>query len=96
VEDRRALLDDTQWTEQFGAVESLEREDYGLVQSVFAKYVTGIEVEWAITDRRWLATAPVDPGTARVVTDGARVLYDPHGLVGVFIDAVSAWQAGPR
>jgi predicted nucleotidyltransferase len=89
VEDARALIDDTHWTQLFGAVESWQREDYGLVQSVVAKYASGIEVEWGITDRRWLAT-PVDPGTARVVAHGARVLYDPYGLVRTFVDAVSA------
>jgi uncharacterized protein len=89
VEDPHVLLDDTHWTQRFEAVESEERRDYGLVQSVFAKYASGIEVEWGITDRRWLAI-PVDPDTARVVADGARVLYDPHGSVRAFLDAVSA------
>jgi aminoglycoside 6-adenylyltransferase len=72
-----------------GAVESRERKDYGLVQSLVARYASGIEVEWGITDRRWLAT-PVDPATARVVKDGARILYDRDGLVRAFIDAASA------
>jgi predicted nucleotidyltransferase len=90
VEDAHVLIDDTDWTGLLGAVDSLEREDYGLVQSVFARYVTGIEVEWGITDRRWLATAPLDPDTVRVVADGARILYDPYGLVRAFIDAASA------
>src|SRR5262245_21525696 len=61
VEDAHALVDDTHWTQVFGAVASSIREDYGLVQSVFTKYATGIEVEWGITDRRWLANSPLDP-----------------------------------
>jgi predicted nucleotidyltransferase len=48
AEDARVLLDDTAWTQNFGAVESREQKDYGLVQSVFTKYASGIEVEWGI------------------------------------------------
>lgn len=29
----------------------------------------------------WAATDPVDDGTRRVITDGHRVLYDPHGAL---------------
>lgn len=46
------------------------------------RFVTpsGLEAEINIGSRDWAKTDPVDPGTRRVVSDGA-VLYDPEGLL---------------
>ncbi len=40
----------------------------------------GLEVEIGFAPGSW-AAEPVDPGTARVVTDGLVVLHDPSGLL---------------
>jgi predicted nucleotidyltransferase len=50
----------------------------------------GFELEFGFTDPSWAQTRPVDSGTARVVGDGFRVLYDPHGILGRLVDAVRA------
>lgn len=42
---------------------------------------TGLEVEFGFAPPSWAATKPVDAGTARVVGDGFRVLYDPGGIL---------------
>ncbi|MFJ9286661.1 hypothetical protein ACIRPE_28475, partial [Kitasatospora aureofaciens] len=42
---------------------------------------SGLEVEVGIGSPAWAKTDPVDPGTRRVVTDGARVLHDPAGIL---------------
>jgi uncharacterized protein len=42
---------------------------------------TGLEVEINIGPRGWANAAPVDPGTQRVVTDGARILHDPEDVL---------------
>lgn len=42
---------------------------------------SGLEVEYGFTDPRWAQTDPIDPGTARVATDGLVVVYDPDGLL---------------
>jgi uncharacterized protein len=88
AENATVLLDDPSWTSALGILieGSIEREYYGLVQSLRVTYPKAIEVEWGITDRRWLSTNPVDPPTATVVQAGAKVLYDPHGLAQAFID----------
>ncbi|WP_198285922.1 hypothetical protein [Saccharomonospora marina] len=36
---------------------------------------------------RWASVDPIDPGTRRVVTDGARVLYDPVKMLDVLLRA---------
>jgi uncharacterized protein len=53
------------------------------------RFVTssGLEVELNVGTPDWAAVAPVDPGTLRVVNDGARALYDPAGLLTALLDA---------
>ncbi|MFJ4695882.1 nucleotidyltransferase domain-containing protein [Streptomyces sp. NPDC088766] len=53
------------------------------------RYVTasGLEVEVGIGPADWARTDPVDAGTRRVVTDGARPLHDPQGLLGALVRA---------
>ncbi|WP_433175959.1 nucleotidyltransferase family protein [Actinoallomurus sp. CA-150999] len=53
------------------------------------RFVTasGLEVELNVGPAGWADTEPVDPGTRRVVTDGARVLHDPSGLLAALVDA---------
>ncbi|OIK25125.1 hypothetical protein VT52_024430 [Streptomyces malaysiense] len=41
----------------------------------------GLEVEFGIGGPRWARTDPVDPGTRRVVADGALTLYDPSRIL---------------
>ena len=48
---------------------------------------SGLEVELGISSADWARTDPVDEGTRRVVTDGARVLYDPAGTLAALIRA---------
>ncbi|MEV2226887.1 nucleotidyltransferase domain-containing protein [Nocardia vinacea] len=47
------------------------------------RFVTssGLEVEINIGSLAWTNTHPIDPGTHRVVTDGARLLHDPTGIL---------------
>ncbi|MET9502727.1 nucleotidyltransferase domain-containing protein [Streptomyces sp. NPDC006622] len=51
------------------------------------RYVTasGLEVEVGIGSLDWARTDPVDAGTRRVVTDGARPLHDPQGVLEALI-----------
>ncbi|QJT00373.1 nucleotidyltransferase domain-containing protein [Streptomyces asoensis] len=53
------------------------------------RYVTasGLEVEVGVGSAHWARTDPVDAGTRRVITDGARPLYDPAGILGALIQA---------
>ena len=86
--DPAAYLREPGWPRRFGPLRSLVREDWGLVQSLRAVYEEGVEVEFGLTDRRWVAVDPVDEGTARVISAGARVLFDRVGELGRLITAV--------
>ncbi len=73
-------LDDTHWTERFGAVQQQQVERYGKVTSLRVWYTDGREVEYGLTDETW-AAAPLDAGTARVIADGLRVLFERRPLL---------------
>jgi predicted nucleotidyltransferase len=50
---------------------------------------SGLEIEVGITDPRWASTDPVDEGTARVIRDGMRILYDPSRVLAALASAVA-------
>ena len=85
-----SLLEDLSWIHVFGSDARVAGpiEDYNLVQSVRVYYgVT--EAEFGVTDEAW-AQLPIDQGTARVINDGLRILYDPEGRLEEAIAVASA------
>lgn len=83
-------LDDDAWVAAFGRVQRIEHEDWGLVQSKRVFYAGGLEVEFGLTTLIWTQTQPLDPGTAAVVRDGMKILYDPEGRLQALQSAVDA------
>ncbi len=77
--DPDSLLNDHSWLDLLavGARVSGAVENYGLVRSLRIFYGE-LEAEFGIAGVAWM-DIPVDPGTARVMTDGLRILYDPEG-----------------
>ncbi|MDJ0758421.1 MAG: nucleotidyltransferase domain-containing protein [Woeseiaceae bacterium] len=77
----RSLLEDPSWIYRLGSGARIAEpvEDYNLVQSIRVFYGE-TEVELGVTDQAW-AEAPMDAGTAGVINDGLRTLYDPDGLL---------------
>ena len=63
-------------------------EEYGAVWSRRAWFEPECEVEFSFAPLSWAEASPVDPGTARVVSDGCRILYDPDGLLQRLISAI--------
>lgn len=90
VESMDPYLEDDAWPSTFGELRALHDEDYGLVRSRRAVYRSGLEVEWGLADRRWLHVPP-DPGTAKVVAAGMKILHDPSdGLAALHRAAMAA------
>jgi hypothetical protein len=48
----------------------------------------GLDVEVAIGRPEWAAKDPPDQGSARVVREGMRIIYDPQNLLAEFAEAV--------
>ncbi|HRE47886.1 MAG TPA: nucleotidyltransferase domain-containing protein [Aggregatilineales bacterium] len=78
-------IDHPTWIEQLGAFGAVQYEDYGRLISLRAREGS-CEVEFGISDPSW-AALPLDPGTAKVIGDGMRILYDPDGLLAAAIQA---------
>lgn len=65
---------------QFGTVRMTRTEDWGRVTSIRVWYAdSGLEAEFGLSAPDWIAW-PLDPGTARVLSDGYKVLLDKQGL----------------
>ena len=79
VEPNR-YLEDASWVQQFGSIEKQRVEDYGLLTSIRVWYTDGREIEYGITDERWIA-APLDVGTQRVIADGMRILFERGAIL---------------
>ena len=77
--DPGARLEDRSWIFEMGADARVQQdvEDYGLVQSIRV-YYGGTEAEFGIAEEAW-AEPPIDRETARVISDGLRILHDPEG-----------------
>ena len=83
------FLKTTLWTHAFGEPARIDREDCGVVQSVRVHYDDGLEVEFGFARPDWARTDVVDPATAEVIRDGARILADKHGRLGHLLRVVN-------
>jgi uncharacterized protein len=75
------------WARRLGFDDPIRVRSWGPISE--RRYVTasGLEVEIGIGTPDWAGVDPVDPGTRRVVSDGARSLHDPTGLLGRLLRA---------
>ncbi|TDO44466.1 hypothetical protein EV651_1349 [Kribbella sp. VKM Ac-2571] len=56
-------------------------QEWGPLTERRARLSSGLVVELGVVTGEWLS-APLDPGTAKVLRDGCRVLHDPENLFG--------------
>lgn len=88
-ENRDKFLTNPVWLNRFGPTKSSRLEDWGLIQSLRVFFESDLEVEFGFGNRKWM-TIPTDPGTQSVISNGFRILYDPHGLFQRLKDGVNA------
>ena len=87
-QQQTALLQDEDWTRQFGDVDSSRKEPYGVVTSIRVFYSSGMEAEFGIAPDSW-ASIPLGPGTRRVISAGMQILHDPDRLLEDAFNAVA-------
>ncbi|MET9499451.1 nucleotidyltransferase domain-containing protein [Streptomyces sp. NPDC006552] len=80
TEETRYLNDDA-WAAELGLGDLVRAQSFGAITERRHVTQSGLEVEVGIGSPTWAATAPVDPGTRQVITDGACILHDPTGLL---------------
>ena len=78
--DPASYLDPSTWIHAFGKPLRHEVEDWGIVTAIRVWYAGGPEVEFGVTSLGWGAD-PADEGTARVIRDGIRILYETGQLL---------------
>lgn len=70
-------------------IQGWKDQSYGLVWSRHIYLEGGVEIECSFGFPSWADTQPIDPGTAGVVRNGCKILYDPEDLLIKLIDRVS-------
>lgn len=89
-----AFRHDTAWISaidwQAAGVRALDWRDadYGMLWSRHLRLDSAPELEFGFAPLAWAATSPVDEGTHRVISDGCRILYDPHNHFAALVAAV--------
>ncbi|MFF3228845.1 nucleotidyltransferase domain-containing protein [Nocardia suismassiliense] len=72
---------DTAWAAELALGTLIRTCRWGPITEQRFATSAGLEVEINIGSPEWANTHPTDPGTHRVVTDGAKPLYDPTGIL---------------
>lgn len=86
--DPNKYLENNDWLSEFGQVQGVKQEDWGLVQSRRVFYAGGMEIEFGITTEQWCSPEEIELGTGRVINDGAKIIFDPYSLLATLIVAV--------
>ncbi|MFF5403721.1 MULTISPECIES: nucleotidyltransferase domain-containing protein [Streptomyces] len=73
------------WAGELALGDAVRTRAWGPVTERRYALPSGLEIEFGIGTPDWARTDPVDPGTRRVVTDGARVLHDPGGVLAALL-----------
>ena len=86
VEDQQ-LFKNTDWIAQIDfkkideKIASFRDAAYGTVWSRHVFLESGTEIEFSFANRSWADIDPIDGGTKKVVSDGYKVLHDPHQIL---------------
>lgn len=72
---------DNAWAKELGLRKLIRTQSWGPITERRYSTVSGLEIEFGIGSPTWANTNPLAPGTRRVVTDGARSLHDPAGVL---------------
>ncbi|RZU48782.1 nucleotidyltransferase-like protein [Krasilnikovia cinnamomea] len=78
---------DNTWAHELAIGDLIRVQSWGAVTERRFCTSSGLEVEINIGSPDWASIHPLDAGTRRVVTDGARTLHDPTGALDKLIRA---------
>lgn len=78
---------DNAWADELSLGPLIATRSWGPVVERRFITTTGLEVEINLARPDWAGITPVDPGTQKVVTDGAHILYDPAHLLANLVRA---------
>jgi len=80
TEDPEKYLTGIDWIRVFGVVITTEKIVYGKLTTLHVWYESGLEIEYGITTRDWLAE-PLNKETRQVFDEGMRMLFEKEKLL---------------
>jgi predicted nucleotidyltransferase len=93
VPEPRTFRSDEHWLAEIdwadGRAAGWHDAEYGSAWSRHVELEPHCKIEFTFSTPRWAATDPIDAGTAKVVSDGCRILVDKTHLFGNLLTAVS-------
>jgi nucleotidyltransferase-like protein len=90
-----ARYPDSAWAHELAIGGLIRTRSWGPITEQRFATSSGLEVEIGIGCPDWASVDPVDPGTRRVVTDGARILHDPRGILAALLRACQHARVDP-
>lgn len=90
LRDPGVRLADIAWLSEIAPHTPPAHEDWGLVQAL-RTHMMDVEVELGLTSAKWMMP-PIDPKTTAVISDGIRILWDPHGQLASAVSWVQAQE----
>jgi hypothetical protein len=78
-------LNEIDWHSIGSTIATWRDADYGHIWSRHLQLADSTEIEFGFGPLVWASVDPVDAGTFQVISDGCRILYDPHGLLQTLI-----------
>ncbi|MBT8204675.1 MAG: nucleotidyltransferase domain-containing protein [Eudoraea sp.] len=95
VKDKQAFKE-TNWLKQLefenihDKLASFEDRTYGRVWSRHVFLESQTEIEFSFADSSWANIENLDDGTRKVVSDGYKILYDPHQILEKLVNKVQS------
>jgi predicted nucleotidyltransferase len=90
TENLQHYVSRTEWiraaTSEEGSI--VRSKSWGPMRERRVELASGLLVEYGFAPPSWASVDPLDPGTASVVADGCRILYDPDGILEELVSAV--------
>lgn len=87
AKNHKNYLIEQSWLHHFGQVQKVEQINYGKLTSLHVHYLNSYEIEFGITTSAW-TKIPADRGTADVILNGIKILYDPKHLIKKIVNHV--------
>lgn len=88
TDDTTEYIDNEQWAYELGARAVVRTQEWGVLTERRLVLPGGLEVEVGVVAPSWACIAPLDAGTAQVVSGGLVPLHDPDGLLAALATAV--------
>ena len=88
--DKEAYVADAAWVSLATGIQTriVNSKAWGPLTERRVRLPSGFEIEYGFAPTSWAEVAPIDQGSASVIKDGFRILYDPDNLLSRLVTIV--------